>query len=145
MEKEYKSSRIIIAALAVIVSSIVLINEDISLKIAGISLFTVVAILASFLLTKVSQKMIRVGDEIPSGATKVLYYFSLLLIPFGVIVALWFVLYIVMLVSILLGTMNMTLDQAIILVFIGAGVFILFLVPYIQSLIVVALRRIKNK
>ena len=61
MEREYKLSRIIIAILMMMVSFIMLINEDISVKIFGMSFFTSVAFLASFLGTRVSRKMIQVG------------------------------------------------------------------------------------
>ena len=46
MEREYKLSRIIIAILTMMISFIMLINEDISVKIVGMGLFTLAAFLA---------------------------------------------------------------------------------------------------
>ena len=56
MEREYKLSRIIIAILTMMISFIMLINEDISVKIVGMGLFTLAAFLASFLGTRVSYE-----------------------------------------------------------------------------------------
>lgn len=62
MEKAYKLSRIIIAIFMMMVSLIMLMNEDISVKIFGMSLFTSVAFLASFLGTRVRRKM-QIGSR----------------------------------------------------------------------------------
>lgn len=48
MEREYRLSRIIITILMMIVSFIMLINEDISVKILGMSLFTSDSLLHCF-------------------------------------------------------------------------------------------------
>ena len=75
MEKAYKLSRIIIAIFMMMVSLIMLMNEDISVKIFGMSLFTSVAFLASFLGTRVSRKM-QIGSRNTFPKREIIYTYS---------------------------------------------------------------------
>lgn len=145
MEKEYQLSRIIIAFLTMIISFIMLINEDISVKILGMSLFTGVAILASFLGTKVSRKMIQVGDKLPHLLLQILYYIALL-------IALWAVAYILLLIFNSItdvisysSELGIAAGQAMLTVLIGSSFLVFAIVPYFQTLIVLSLRRLITK
>lgn len=142
MEREYRISRGVIAILAIIMSFIVLINEDISVKIAGISLFSIIAILVSFLGAKVSKLMIKIGDKISNVIFRALYYICILVVLLIMAASIWLLL--------LFGYYTFgvrsrefadVLGQALILVSIGCCVFIALIVPFIQTMIVLLLRK----
>ena len=145
MGREYSLSRVLIASIAVIASFIVLINEDISFKIVGIVLFTLVAVLASFVGSGVSRKMIAFGDRISAAFLRVLYYFALLLIILLMAFLFWTLISSFSEVGAHSSELSVELGRAVLTVFLGSAIFILLLVPYIQSLIVLILRKvIKN-
>lgn len=145
MEKEYKLSRIIIAILMMMISFIMLINEDISVKIFGVSLFTSVAFLASFLGTGVSRKVIQIGDKLPGLLFRILYYIALSIVLVAV-------------AYILLLSFNSITDvipysnepgiaagQAMLTVLIGSSFLVFAIIPYFQTLIVLGLRKLITK
>ena len=142
MKKYYSVSRIVISVLAVIISLIALINEDISFKVAGATLAAVVALVTSFVATPVSKRLIRTGDDIANKYLRALYY--ILILP--VILLIVFVIY--LMIMFIYDHMEQptefgaALSQALIVVFLYAAVFIAFIVPYIQTLIVLLLRKI---
>ena len=144
LEREYKISRIIIAILMMMVSFIMLINEDISVKIFGMSLFTSVAFLASFLGTRISRKMIQVGDKIASILLRILYYIVLL-------VAILATCYVICLIVFVFETiphsneLGIVAGEAMLVVLIGSSFLFFVIIPYIQTLIVLAPRKIITK
>ena len=144
MEREYRLSRIIIAILVMMVSFIMLINEDISVKIFGMSLFTSVAFLVSFLGTRISRKMILVGDRIASIPLRILYYIVLL-------IAILAACYIMLVVCFAFEAMphsnelGIAAGEAMLAVLIGCSFLVFAIVPYLQTLIVLCLRRIITK
>lgn len=145
MEKEYKLSRIIIAILTMMISFIMCINEDISVKIVAMGLFTSAAFLASFLGTGVSRKMIQVGDKITSLLLRILYYIALL-------IALLAVAYILMLIFDSIteivpysNELGIAAGQAMLTVLIGASFLVFVIIPYFQTLIVLVLRKLVTK
>ncbi len=138
MEREYQLSRKILCIIAIIISFIVLLYEDISVKLVGISLFTGVTLLTSYLGSGISKKMIRIGDKISTGWLRFLYYvFLFILIPTTAI-AFW------LLINLIYDALSNStgfvadLGQAILL---GASFFVFLLVPYVQTLIILFLRR----
>ena len=135
MEKYYAMSRKIMGILAVVLSLIMTINEDISVKVAFVILFFVVAVAAGFLLAPISKQMIRVGDSITNKLLRSLYYVAIL--PVTLLVA--FVIYII--IVYLFGQIDGDLGTAIICVFLFTATTIAVLVPYIQTLIVLVVRR----
>ncbi|WP_029231274.1 hypothetical protein [Butyrivibrio sp. VCB2006] len=143
MEREYRISRGVIAILTALISYIALINEHISVKIYGIFLFTIVAFLLSFLGTKVSKKMIFIGDKVSNIALRICYYVGLL-VAILVLSATFFTVFTS--ISDYIDTSNMefaaALSIAIVIVTICCLFFIMLIVPYIQSLIVLIIRRI---
>lgn len=146
MEREYRISRGIIAVLAALISYLALINEHISVKIYGIFLFTIVAFLISFLGTKVSKKMILIGDKVSSIVLRICYYVALL-VAILFLSATFFVAFTS--VSDFIDTSEMefatALSIAILIVTICCLVFIFLIVPYIQSLTVLILKRVLRK
>jgi hypothetical protein len=143
MEREYRISRGVIAILAALISYIALINEHISVKIYGIFLFTIVAFLLSFLGTKVSKKMILIGDKVSNIAVRICYYVALL-VAILALSATFFIVFTSLTDFIDTSDMEFAsaLSIAIIVVTICCIFFIFLIVPYIQSLIVLILRRI---
>lgn len=135
MEKYYAMSRKIMGILAVVISLIMTVNEDISVKVAFVILFFVVAVAAGFLLAPISKQMIRVGDSITNKLLRSLYYVAIL--PVTLLVA--FVIYII--IVYLFSQIDGDLGTAIICVFLFTATTIAVLVPYIQTLIVLVVRR----
>ena len=144
-EREYKISRIIITLMTFIISIIVFHNEDISFLTVGVALFTAVAFCVSFLGTFVSRKMVATGDRIKNVFLKILYYISLL---FAILLIAYLFLMILYFINDARPSSNEwsdALSRAIILVLTAASFFVMVVVPYIQSLIVLILRRILKK
>ena len=144
MEREYRLSRIIIAIIVMIVSFIMLINEDISVKIFGMSLFTSVALLASFLGTRVSRKMIQVGDKIPYLLLQILYYIALLS---ALLAAAYILLLIFNSITDVIPYSNelgIAAGQAMLTVLISSSFLVFAIIPYFQTLIVLCLRKIAS-
>ena len=145
MENEYKLSRGVVAILTLIISFIILIHEDISVKLFGMSLFTLAAFFASFPGTKVSKKMIETGDKISRLFLRILYYFAVLivLLVFGCLLVLLFE-YITNGIS-YSNELGIAAGQAMLTVLIGASFLIFLIIPYIQTLIVLVLRKIRKR
>lgn len=142
MEREYKLSRIIIAVLTMLDSFILFINEDISVKIFGMCIFTFAAFFASFLGTGVSRKMIEKGDEIASILLRILYYFVLLIALLIVLLAIWLISSFLFDVIPFSNEVGIAAGQAVLAVLIGASFFVFAIIPYLQTLIVLGLRKI---
>ena len=78
MRKEYRLSRVILVALTLITVLIVFQNEHYTVKLVAGFLFCFAALLASFLGTRMSRKMIQTGDRIHNILLRILYYIGLL-------------------------------------------------------------------
>ena len=140
MKNNYTISRIVICVLAGIISLIVFHNEDIALMLDGTVLITVVALVMSFLATPVSKQMIGIGDRITNKYLRVFYYFMLLPFILVVVYLLWMLIYYFFDHMRQSAEMGAALGKALVAVFLGDVVFIMFIVPYVQLLIVLLLR-----
>lgn len=145
MEREYKLSRIIIAVLMMLISFIMLINEDISVKIFGMSLFTLVAFLASFLGTRVSRKMIQVGDKIASILIRILYYIVLLITLLAAGYAIYSIICFIFEEMPHSNELGIAAGEAMLAALIGSSFVVFVIIPYFQTLIVLVLRKIITK
>lgn len=143
MKNSYTISRIVISVLAGVISVIALHNEHITLMLGATVLITVVALVMSFLATPVSKQMIAMGDRIMNKYLRAFYYFMLLPFILVVVYLLWILIY-NFLHHMESAEMGEALGQALIALFLGVVVFIMFIVPYVQSLIVLLLR-VKRK
>lgn len=143
MKQEYQLSRGIIVIFTIIISSIIFINEDNSFKLVGTSMFTGIALIASYIGTRASRKMIQIGDKISNIVFRFLYYIFLLFL----ILALAFVFYLFILLIYEAkprpNDWGVALGEAILSVFAAASFFVFLLIPYIQTLIVLFLRKIR--
>lgn len=127
------------------VSFIMLINEDISVKIFGMSLFTLVAFLASFLGTRVSRKMIQVGDKIASILLRILYYIVLLIALLAACYVIWLIIYFIIEAIPYSNELGIAAGEAMLAVLTGFSVLVFVIIPYFQTLIVLGLRKIITK
>ena len=147
MKAYYIKSRIILLIAAVVVSLIMFINEDISFKIYGTFFIAIVTLVVSYLITPISKKMIEIGDKLEKKLWRIFYY--VLMLPI--------ILVLIILVCFLIGyihdlrapekyqDMGAALSDAFKVVALYVVFFILFLLPYVQSLIVLFLRNIEKK
>lgn len=147
MKEYYSKSRIIMLVLAVVVSLIMFINEDISFKIYGTIFIAIVTLVVSYLITPISKKMIEIGDKLEKKIWRILYY--VLMLPI--------ILVLVILIYLLIEYMDglkqpqkyqdigAALSDAFKVIALYVIFFILFLMPYVQSLIVLFLRNREKK
>lgn len=145
LKKEYRLSRWIITIFMIGICQIMFINEDVSVKVVGTALFTIATFLGSCLGTRISRKMIEVGDSITNNMLRILYY--IILVPgFMTLVGLIYV------------TMNAVFDvlphsndmgtavgEAVLFALLMCSVIIFVIIPYIQSLIILLIQKILTK
>lgn len=144
MKNSYTISRIVISVLAGVISLIVFHNEHITLMLGATVLITAVALVMSFLATPVSKQMTGIGDRIMNKYLRIFYYFMLLPFILVVVYLLWLLIYYFFDHMERSTEMGEALGKALIAVFLGVVVLIMFIVPYVQSLIVLLLR-VKRK
>ena len=147
MKEHYNKSRIVMLVLAVVISLIMFINEDISFKIYGTFFIAIITLVVSFLVTPISKKMIEIGDKLEKKLWRILYY--VLMLPITLVL--------IILVCLLIGyiddlrapekyqDMGAALSHAFEVIALYVIFFILFLLPYVQSLIVLFLRNREKK
>lgn len=142
MEKEYGLSRVILVVLALVIVLIIFQNEHDTMKQVAGFFFCSAALLASFLGTPVSRKMIRIGDGISHVLLRILYYIGLLVGSLA-IAALVGVGCVTVLGNVLPLSDGMEgLGQALWIVFFGSSLFVFLVVPYLQTIFVLLLRKI---
>lgn len=139
MKKEYRLSRVILVVLTLITVLIVFQNEYYIAKRNVGNFFCFSVLLASFPGTLVSRKMIQTGDRIPNILLRILYFIGLLVgsLVIVVLVGVCF--------AIFLGTMDFTIGQITWIVYFGFAVLVFLIVPYLQTILVLLLRKILQK
>ena len=147
MREHYNKSRIVMLVLAVVISLIMFINEDISFKIYGTFFIAIITLVVSFWVTPISKKMIEIGDKLEKKLWRILYY--VLMLPITLVL--------IILVCLLIGyiddlrapekyqDMGAALSHAFEVIALYVIFFILFLLPYVQSLIVLFFRNREKK
>ncbi len=141
LSKEYKISGMFITILVMTATFIIFHNEDISVRLFATALFTVVALITSFLGTRVSIRIIKTGDRIKNKLVKVLYYIGL---PIALICLTGLVWVVMAMVNGKLANtddIGTSFGQSYILVIVAIAVCIFVIVPYIQTIIVLVLRK----
>lgn len=139
MKKEYRLSRVILVVLALIAVLIVFQNDNGETKQVAGFLFCSAALLASFLGTRISRKMIQTGDRIPNILLRILYYIGLLVgsLAIAALVGGGFI--------IILGDKAQNMGQALWILLLSFALFVFLIVPYLQTIIVLLLRKILQK
>lgn len=144
MEWEYNLSRIIITIASAIFWFIAMINEDPTLMVLALIFFSIVAFGVSCLGTIFSKVMIKIGDRISNKFLCVFYYVGLFV---GIVVfsLLGFILITTFGDSDTPSTdMGEALSQALLILFYAVSFVIVLVIPYLQTLIVLFLRKMKG-
>lgn len=141
MEREYKLSRVIIASLVAMISFVALINETFIIMIVGCILFSGIAVLMSFLGTSVSKKMIEVGDNISNNILRIMYYLMLFVILLVISILFYSVTAFLSETLFYSDDLAESLGQAILVLAIAFSFFIFVIIPYIQTILVLVLRK----
>lgn len=142
MKKEYGLSRVILVVLALVAALILCQNEDYTMKQVVGFFFCSAALLAGFLGTPVSRKMIQTGDEIPNILLRILYYLGLLVgsLAIAALVGVGCVTFFGNVLPLSDGMEG--IGQALLIVLFGSALFVFLIVPYLQTIIVLLLRKI---
>lgn len=135
MEKLYSKSRKIIGILAVIISFFIMINEDISVKIVAMVFIFSVALAASYIATPISKKMLKMGDAIGNKYLRILFY--VVILPLTLLIA--YIFYVLILAG--YYRFGNSINMAAITVFLYVATTIVIIVPYVQTIVVMALRK----
>ncbi len=135
MEKLYSKSRKIISILAVVISFFVMINEDISVKIVAMVFIFSVTLAASYITTPISKKMLEMGDAIGNRYLRILFY--VVILPLTLLIA--YIFYVLILAG--YYRYGNSISMAAITVFLYVATTIVVIVPYVQTIVVMALRK----
>ena len=141
MKKELKISRIVIAIITLIVSNIMFINEDFSWKIIT-PIFAFIAYIACFPGAIACKFLLKIGDNISNIFLKILYY---VIIPIILLLFCLLIYWIGFLIFDAFPTPNElgpALGQALMFLFIIIVICMFIVIPYIQALIILVLRKI---
>lgn len=141
MKKELKISRIVIATITLIVFNIMFINEDFSWKIIT-PIFAFIAYIACFPGAVVCKFLLKIGDNISNIFLKILYY---VIIPIILLLFCLLIYWIGFLIFDVFPTPNElgpALGQAVMFSFIIIVICMFIVIPYIQALIILVLRKI---
>ena len=149
MIKEYWISRAVLCVLSVIAVVIIFINEDSSWWIVRVALVGVVFGL-SFISEILSRQLIKLGDRKDKISWKLFCYLLLPIAIIGTLLAvLWLVAWIegesTLNADITYDSMGDAMSYALTYLFIMVSAFIGIILPYLQTLIVLPLRKIMNR
>lgn len=145
MEKSYKISRVILAVMAFIIFNIMFIHEDVSWRILP-PIFAVIVFGISYPSSVISRLLINIGNKLESKLLKILYYvIALPIISFLLFYGIYAIMFFIFESIPTPNEMGAALSQALLLLFCIAVGAICVIVPYIQTLIVLILKRfVKN-
>ncbi|MBD8942916.1 MAG: hypothetical protein EGR71_10450 [Clostridiales bacterium] len=144
LSKEYKISGIFITILVMAATFIIFHNEDISVRLFATALFTVAALITCFLGTRVSVRIIKTGDRIKNKLVKVLYYIGLPIALICLTGLVWVVMAVVNGKLVNTDNIGTSFGQSYMLAIVAIAVCIFAIVPYIQTIIVLGLRKFKK-
>ena len=149
MVKEYWISRAVLCVFAMVAVYIIFINEDSSWWIVRVLLVGVVFAL-SFLSEIISRQLIKLGDSKDKTSWKLFCYLLLPIAIIGTLLAvLWLVDFIESEISlnanITYDSMGDAMSYAFAYLFVMVAAFIGIILPYLQTLIVLPLRKIMNR
>lgn len=140
MEKSYKMSRVILAIIAFIIFKILLINEDISWKIIPL-VFAIIVFVLSFPSSLISKLIINIGNKLKSKLLKILFYVFLLPIQFLLFLMMYGIMFSFFDSILTPNDMRAALNIAFFGLFLVTVGTICLILPYIQTLIVLILKR----
>lgn len=144
LSKEYKISGMFIIILVMVATFIIFHNEDISVRLFATALFTVAALITSILGTRLSIRIIKTGDRIKNKLVKVLYYIGLPIALICLTGLVWVVMAVVNGKLANTDDIGTSFGQSYLLAIVAIAVCIFAIIPYIQTIIVLALRKFKK-
>ncbi len=144
LSKEYKISGMFITILVMTATFIIFHNEDISVRLFATALFTVAALIISILGTRLSIRIIKTGDRIKNKLVKVLYYIGLPIALICLTGLVWAVMAVVNGKLANTDDIGTSFGQSYLLAIVAIDVCIFAIIPYIQTIIVLALRKFKK-
>lgn len=144
LSKEYKILGMFITILVMTATFIIFHNEDISVRLFATALFTVVALITSIIGTRVGIRIIKTGDRIKNKLVKVLYYIGLPIVLICLTGLVWVVMAVVNGKLANTDDIGTSFGQSYILAIVAIAVCIFAIVPYIQTIIVLVLRKFKK-
>lgn len=144
LSKEYKISGMFITILVMTATFIIFHNEDISVRLFATALFTVAALIISILGTRLSIRIIKTGDRIKNKLVKVLYYIGLPIALICLTGLVWAVMAVVNGKLANTDDIGTSFGQSYLLAIVAIAVCIFAIIPYIQTIIVLALRKFKK-
>ena len=144
LSKEYKISGMFITILVMTATFIIFHNEDISVRLFATALFTVPTLITSILGTRVSIRIIKTGDRIKNKLVKVLYYIGLPIALICLTGLVWAVMAVVNGKLANTDDIGTSFGQSYLLAIVAIAVCIFAIIPYIQTIIVLALRKFKK-
>lgn len=141
MAKSYNISRVILAVMTFLIFRFMFIHEDESWNTVSF-IFGIIVFFISFPSTLISRLIIKLGDKLGYKPLKFLYYFIAL--PITVFILFLGIYYAIFFIADSIPTPNefgAALSQALWTLFFMAVGTICVVVPYIQTLIVLILKR----
>ena len=149
MKREFQWARriiVILTALVFIVMLCDIFGNSLFELLPVVGIFAGAAWLFCFLGTGISRKMIQIGDKISNKFLRVLYYIMLLPLVLVVWLAIWAIIEsIVETDGGFYAVPSDPIEDALIQLFWGAVFVVFLLVPYVQSLLVLLLRKVMKK
>ncbi len=146
MKKNYMISRVILTLLTFIIFRIMIINEDSSWLILSF-VFSLIVFIVSFPSTFISKIFVKIGDRLDKRILKILYY--VIILPALIIFLFSGICCIISFFYERYPTSNdfeAILGQGLVFLFLAILFFICIIIPYIQTLLVLFLRRfVKDK
>lgn len=141
MKKIYVISGFILSLLTYAILMYIFQNEDKSFRVVA-ALFAATTLVLSIPSSFISWKIIKYGDSIDELLFKVIYYMTIPLISFGV----WILLVLFIFATTANGNVSndfqSSLSHAIMALFLYIASIIAVALPYVQSLLVLVLRRL---
>ena len=142
MKKINMISRFILTVITIVIFSIMLINEDSSWNIVPV-IFSLIVFGLSFPSTIFAEKIINIGNKISNKLLKILFYIFLPIVLLAICLLIYvFVLFLDEKFVTTPNEMGAALGQALLLLFIAAVLSIVVVLPYIQAIIIIILKKI---
>lgn len=148
MKREYRWARGIIVIIMVVLVAIFLVSLEANLQdlLLWIGIVAGLAWLACFLCTGISRKMIQMGDKISNRFLRGLFYFVLFPVMLAIGLGLLYLIEYVDYINSQSYNYEQSIGEAIFVCLLGIWSVVFVMIPYVQSLFVLLMRKIlKNK
>lgn len=145
MKKEYLLSGLILSLLTFVIFLIATVNEDISNRVVFLVVFPIITFALSFPGALFSKQIIRIGDKISKKAFRTLFYLAMPLVSIGLFCGTAALIYYLDDMFPAEGEFNAILGRGLLVVFVLITVFIVFLLPSVQTLIVLLIKALQKR